>query len=293
MISKVLIILSSGILCYSKTLFGTNQIDEDFVSAFLTATIDISKKIGGGEIRSLNFRNFNIIYSYDNDKRCIFILLADINDPEEKLRNKLELLKKEFIKRYHDDLINWDHDIGKFESFDEFVEKHIFIPPIILLVGEDGVGKTTIMNLFAGETIIELDEDMREVIQKSIFLPDFKSINECILREINLKELVDNSRSYRQLLDSIDTICLVTNSGATNISKTQKLFLSLRPKVKKATFFVIANFQDLDKVSLEPEEVEEIFGVRTFGFSAKSKDAENKIFSIIKEMLNNVFEIYD
>ncbi|MFX1588036.1 MAG: Rab family GTPase [Promethearchaeota archaeon] len=274
-------------------LFGTNQIDEDFVSAFLTATIDISKKIGGGEIRSLNFRNFNIIYSYDNDKRCIFILLADINDPEEKLRNKLELLKKEFIKRYHDDLINWDHDIGKFESFDEFVEKHIFIPPIILLVGEDGVGKTTIMNLFAGETIIELDEDMREVIQKSIFLPDFKSINECILREINLKELVDNSRSYRQLLDSIDTICLVTNSGATNISKTQKLFLSLRPKVKKATFFVIANFQDLDKVSLEPEEVEEIFGVRTFGFSAKSKDAENKIFSIIKEMLNNVFEIYD
>ncbi|MFX1303165.1 MAG: GTPase domain-containing protein [Promethearchaeota archaeon] len=293
MISKVLIILSSGILCYSKTLFGTNQIDEDFVSAFLTATIDISKKIGGGEIRSLNFRNFNIIYSYDNDKRCIFILLADINDPEEKLRNKLELLKKEFIKRYHDDLINWDHDIGKFESFDEFVEKHIFIPPIILLVGEDGVGKTTIMNLFAGETIIELDEDMREVIQKSIFLPDFKSINECILREINLKELVDNSRSYRQLLDSIDIICLVTNSGATNISKTQKLFLSLRPKVKKATFFVIANFQDLDKVSLEPEEVEEIFGVRTFGFSAKSKDAENKIFSIIKEMLNNVFEIYD
>jgi len=293
MISKVLIILSSGILCYSKTLFGTDQIDDDFVSGFLTATLDISEKIGGGEIRSLNFRNFNIIYSYDDEKRCIFILLADINDPEEELRDKLELLKKEFIKLYHDDLINWDSDIGKFESFDEFVEKDVFIPPIILLVGEDGVGKTTIMDLFAGETIIEVDEDMREVIQKSIFLPEFKSINECILREINLKELIDDSRSYRKLLDSVDIICLVTNSGATNISKTQKLFLSLRPKVKKANFFVIANFQDLDKVSLEPEEVEEIIGVRTFGFSAKSKDAENKIFSIIKEMLNNVFKTYD
>lgn len=293
MISKVLVILSSGILCYSKTLFGSDQIDEDFVSAFLTATLDISEKIGGGEIRSLNFRNFNIIYSYDDEKRVIFILLADINDPEEELRDKLELLKKEFIKRYHVDLIKWDFDIGKFESFDEFVEKHVFIPPIILLLGEDGVGKTTIMNLFPGETIIELDEDMREVIQKSIFLPEVKSINECTVREINLQELIDNSRVYRQLLDSIDIICLVTNSGATNISKTQKLFLSLRPKVKKANFFVIANFQDLDKVSLEPEEVEEIIGVRTFGFSAKSKDAENKIFSIIKEMLNNVFKTYD
>ena len=293
MISKVLIIKSNGILCYSKTLFGTNQIDDDFVSGFLTATLDISEKIGGGEIRSLNFRNFNIIYSYDDEKRCIFILLADINDPEEELRDKLELLKMEFIKRYHDDLINWDSDIGKFENFDEFVEEHIFIPSIILLVGEDGVGKTTIMNLFAGETIIELDEDMREVIQKSIFLPEVKSINECTVREINLQELIDNSRDYRQLLDSIDIICLVTNSGATNISKTQKLFLSLKPKVKKATFFVIANFQDLNKVSLEPEEVEEIFGVRTFGFSTKSKDAKNKIFSIIKEMLNNVFKTFD
>ena len=82
MISKVLIIRAGGILCYSKTLFGHELIDDDFVSGFLTTFLDIAQKIGGGEIRSLNFRNFNILYSYDDEKLCVFILIADINAVE-------------------------------------------------------------------------------------------------------------------------------------------------------------------------------------------------------------------
>lgn len=286
MISKVLVILSNGILCYSKTIFGHNNIDDDFVSGFLTAILDISHKIGGGEIRSLNFRNFNTIYSYDDEKYCIFILLADIKDPEEEIREKLELLKNEFITRYRNDLINWDSDIAKFEGFDEFVGKNIYIPPKILLVGEDGVGKTTIMNLFPGELIIELDEDMNEIIQKTINLSNSKKLKKCILREINLEDLVNNSKIYRQLLDSVDIICLVTNSGATNLNSTKRLFSLLQPKVERAQFYVIANFQDMKNTSFELEKIEEFFGEKTFGFSAIIKEAKENIYSIITEMLN-------
>ena len=194
MISKVLIIRANGILCYSKTLSGQDQIDDDFVSGFLTTLLDIAQKIGGGEIRSLNFRNFNVIYSYDDEKLCIFILLADINDPEEEVREKLELLQKEFIKRYRNYLINWDSEIGKFDSFDEFADRYIYIPLKILFVGEDGVGKTTIMNLFPEEIIIELDEDMNEIIQKSIYFPNSKRTNEIIIREMDLQDMVNKPK---------------------------------------------------------------------------------------------------
>ncbi|MFX0007542.1 MAG: hypothetical protein ACFFA7_16540 [Promethearchaeota archaeon] len=170
MISKVLIILSGGILCYSKTFFGHTKIEDDFVSGFFMVIHNISQEIGGGEIRSLNFRNLDIINSYDDEKFCIFILLADINDPEEEIREKLELMMIEFIERYKKDLINWNSDISKFESFDEFVEEHIYIPPKIFLVGEVGVGKTKIMDLFPGELIIELDDDMNEITQKAVSL---------------------------------------------------------------------------------------------------------------------------
>ncbi|MHA2290433.1 MAG: hypothetical protein ACXABG_16725, partial [Promethearchaeota archaeon] len=84
MISKVLIIRANGILCYSKTLYGHDQIDDDFVSGFLTTFLDIAQKIGGGEIESLNFRNFDIIYSYDDEKLCVFIIISDINDLDQE-----------------------------------------------------------------------------------------------------------------------------------------------------------------------------------------------------------------
>ncbi|MFX0021173.1 MAG: hypothetical protein ACFE9S_02535 [Candidatus Hermodarchaeota archaeon] len=290
MISKVLIILSGGILCYSKTFFGHDKIDDDFVSGFLTAIHNISQQIGGGEIRSLNFRNFNIIYSYDERKYCIFILLADINDPEEEIREKLELMMIEFIRRYENELINWNSDVAKFESFDEFVEENIYIPPKILLVGEAGVGKTSIMDLLPGELIIELDDDMNEIIQKTISLSNEVKFKECVLREIDLEELVNHTILYQQLLESVDIICLITSSGATNLTSTKRLFSLLKPKVNNGHFFVIANFQDMKNISFEPDKIEEFFGERTFGFSSIIPEAKENIYSIINEMLNKKFK---
>jgi len=286
MISKVLIILSNGILCYSKTFFGYNHVDDDFISGFLAAILDISQKIGGGEIKSLNFRNFNIIYSYDDEKYCIFILLADINDPEEEIREKLELMKNEFIKRYKNDLIYWDSDIAKFEEFDEYIEEKIYIPPKIILVGEEGVGKTKIMDLFPGELIIELDDDMNEIIQKTIRLSNSTNFKEFIIREIDLENLVYNSKLYQKTLDSTDIICLVTNSGATNLTSTKSLYSLLKPRVKKGQIYVIANFQDMRNISFEPDKIEELFGEKTYGFSAIIPEARENIYSIINEMLN-------
>jgi len=285
MISKILIIMSSGVLCYSKTFFGDESIDNDLVSGFLTAISSIAKEIGGGEIESLNFRNFNFIYTNDDEKLCMFIIVTDIDDSEEEAREKLDLLKNEFLGRYYDDLINWSCDVKKFEPFDEFVEENIFLPPKILICGEKGVGKSTIINLFPGETILELDDDMNEIIQKLIPLPNFKRMKEVIIREMDLKDLVDNSKIYRPILDSFDIICIVTNSGASNLGRTKRLFSQLAQKVKKADYYIIANFQDLTKTSYEPEKVKEFFDVKTFGFSAIHESAKEKMYSIISKML--------
>ncbi|MFX1453055.1 MAG: hypothetical protein ACFFCM_19630 [Promethearchaeota archaeon] len=288
MIFKVLIILAKGILCYSKTFFSHSNVNDDFISGFLTAILDISHKIGGGEIRSLNFRNFNIIYSYDDDELCIFILVADINDPEEEIKEKLELLKNEFIRRYRNYLINWDCNVAKFEEIDEFVEKNIYISPKILFVGKKGVGKTSMMKLFPGELIIELDDDMNEIIQKKINLYNSNNFKDCILREIDLEDLVNNSKLYQPFLDSIDIICLVTNSGATNLTSTKRLFSLLQPRVEKAKFYIIANFQDMKNTAFAPEKIEEFFSVKTFGFSTIMEEAKEKIYLMINEMLNTI-----
>ncbi|MFX1258436.1 MAG: hypothetical protein ACFFAN_11290 [Promethearchaeota archaeon] len=291
MISKIFIITSGGILCYSKNLItevkNRNDPNEDIVSGFLTAFSNFSHEIKGGKIKSLNFRNFNYVYSYDKQYGCIFVIVIDIEDLEDEARKLLEIMKKEFIKRYGHLLENFSGNTSNFLEFNKFVEENIFIPPRVLLIGEIGVGKTTIMNLFPGDTILELDEDLNEIIEKTIKLSTLKNLKQFILREIDIKELIDKSKLYRRLLNSIDVICLVTNSAASNLSRTKKYLSRLKYIVNKVDFYIIANFQDVKDTAFEPEEIQKSFNIKTYGFSAIQKDSKEKINLIFAEMLKN------
>ncbi len=285
MISRVLIIASGGLLAYSKNLIGNSSIHDDLIGGFLTAISNFVMEIKGGEVKSLNFRNFNYIYSHDMELDCMFVLVTDIDDLEEEARYKIELLKKEFVSRYRKQLENWTGEVSVFEDFDEYVERNLYIPPKILLVGEPGVGKTSILNLFPGETVLELDEDLIEIIQKPVKVSEFSNIKEVVLREIDLEELIKSSKLYRQLLDSVDIICIITNSAASNLARTKKSFLILKSMVKKADYYIIANFQDLKDTSFKPSKIQEVFGEKTYGLSCIGEDAKKKLHLILKEMI--------
>ena len=287
MISRVLIITSGGLLCYSKNLFGTSEIDDDLVSGFLTAISNFAQEIKGGEIKSLNFRNFNFVYSYDQEFQCMFILVIDIDDPIDEAQNRVELMKDEFITRYNEYLREWTGNVKIFEDFDEFVDKKIYIPPLILLVGEKGVGKTSILNLFPGETILELDEDLNEIIQKPIKIQGVKGIKEIYIRNINLNDLVDNSKLYREALDTCDVICLVTNSAASNLARPKNVLKRLKPITKNTDYYLIANFQDNKSTAFAPKQIEESFNIESFGFSAISENAKEHLYKIFSYILKN------
>ncbi|MFX1477053.1 MAG: carbon-nitrogen hydrolase family protein [Promethearchaeota archaeon] len=285
MILKIFIIGPGGILCYSKNFFEQIDIDEGIISGFLTAISDFAREIKGGEIKALIFRNFKFVYSYYIEYNCIFVIIIDKDDLEEEARLKLELMKKEFIKTYKPYLENWTGNVSIFQNFDDFVEENIFIPPKILLAGEKGVGKTTIMDLFPGETVIELDDDLSETIQKTVNFVDIKDIKQCVIREIDLDELMNKPSFYKSLLNSIDIILIVTNSGASNLGRTKKLVSLLKPFVHKSDFYMIANFQDLKDSAFSPEKIEESFDIKTFGFSANKMESKDQIIFILKKIL--------
>ncbi|MBD3253916.1 MAG: hypothetical protein GF383_02435 [Candidatus Lokiarchaeota archaeon] len=289
MISKVFIIAQGGVLLYSKDFLARNEeekdFDEDLISGFLTAISNFAQEIKGGGIQAMKFKNFNFIYSADEDCDCMFVAITDIEDIEDEAREKVELMKKQFIQKFESKIKNFTGCVNDFDRFDEFTEKHIYIPPKVLLVGEDRVGKTTIMNLFPGDTVLKLDEDLNEIIEKDIELPNLSSIKAARLREINLQELVENSKIYRGLLNSVDVICIVTNSAASNLGRTKRLYKRLKKSVNKADFYIIANFQDLEQAAFEPNKIEESFDLKTFEFSGIEKDAKEKFISILTEII--------
>jgi len=158
-------------------------------------------------------------------------------------------------------------------------------PPEILLTGEKGVGKSTILNLLPGENILEIDLNLNEIIKKPINIENLKGINQCILRNIDLNELIRNLISYRDLLESIDIICIIIDSTKTNLESTQQSYLELKQHVQNPDYYLIANFQDKKKNALKAEKIEEFFGIKSYGFSAIQKDSHEKLSTIIEDIL--------
>lgn len=163
-------------------------------------------------------------------------------------------------------------------------------PPNILLTGVNGVGKSTILNLFPGEIVLEIDDNFNEIIQKTISISNVKKIESCIVREIDIRELITNFNSYHNIITLIDIICLVIDSTERNILESQELLLKLRENAPDVKYFIIANFQDRKSISWNEDKIESNLKLKTFGFSAIQDDSEQIISSIIKEILKITFQ---
>ncbi|MFX1502275.1 MAG: hypothetical protein ACFFDH_15040 [Promethearchaeota archaeon] len=290
MILNIFVISPGGVLCYSKNFFEDIAIKQEIFGGFLTAISDFAKEIKGGEVKTLNFGNLNLFYSYSRDYDFIFVIIADLDDLESEIRIKVELMKSEFLRRYGSYLQNWYGNTSIFEDFDEFIIKNIIIPPKILLIGEKGVGKTTIMDLFPGEIILDIDDNLNEIQQKFIKFSDLKDIKQYIIKKIDMNELAYNTIRYKDLLKSIDIILIITNSADSNLRRTKNLYSRLKPKVGKADFYIIANYQDVQDIAIEPEKIEKIFNLKTYGFSAVKEDSNKEIQFIINEILRTSFK---
>lgn len=155
----------------------------------------------------------------------------------------------------------------------------------ILITGERGVGKTTIMNLLSGETILMLDDDLNEIVQKSI---ELEGLGKAILIELRLEELVNNSKGYKDLLETTDTVIIITNSATSNLQSTYRLYSELKQKVEISNFYIFANFQDKEKTAIEKEKIEEMFCEKTIALSAVKPESKDVVISVIEEISKTV-----
>jgi signal recognition particle receptor subunit beta len=288
LILTIFIIAPGGILCCSQDYRGQEEIDEEIIGGFLTGMSDFFREIKGGKIKELILGNFNYIFSYSVEYDYTFVIAIEKDDSEDEARSLVKLMKHEFIKKYKSIFPNWNNEISVFDDFRDFIEKNIYIPPKILFTGEKDVGKTTLLDLLPGEKVLELDDNMNEILEKSVELGKEFNFKECIVKEIDITTLIDNLSAFFDLLKTIDIVFFITNSAASNLGRTQDYISKIKSKISKADFYIIANFQDLTETAFEPIYIEKMLDIKTFGFTTTKEDPELLIMGILKEVLNNL-----
>ena len=139
------------------------------------------------------------------------------------------------------------------------------------------------MNLLPGETILKLDNDLNEIVQSYI---ELEGLGKVILMEIDLEELVNNSKGYKYLLENSDAVIIITNSATTNLQSTHKLYSVLKQKVVISKIYIFANFQDKEQTAIEKEKIEEIFEEKTIALSAVKSESKKVLMKIIEQISN-------
>jgi hypothetical protein len=158
----------------------------------------------------------------------------------------------------------------------------------ILLAGEIGVGKTTTLNVFPGDVVLELDDNFNEILQKQVILTDIEGYEKAILREIDLGELLKDFITYKALLDAIDIFFIFTNTNRQNLRDTREKLIKLKEKLPNSNFYIIANFQD--KATFSVEKARNTLKYKTYEFSAIQEDSKQKFLGILKDISSILFQ---
>lgn len=231
------------------------------------------------EMNSYIYFKYRIAYLTDRKLDLIFIFITGLTDDPENVEKELIRCKKEFLNIFEEIIQKGKYDNLTFQVFDPTTDSiHKNLRPKISLVGFSGVGKTTITRLIKAEEIpmkhiptITGDIATIKIGKLHFHLWDFAGQEQF-------------SYLWTNFIKGSDAVLLISDSTLENVEKS-KFFLELiNEQAPNAHTSVIGNKQDLDE-AMNPEEIEEILGLKAYSMIAIDADNRDKMIKIIADIL--------
>nr|MDO8083006.1 ADP-ribosylation factor-like protein [Candidatus Freyarchaeota archaeon] len=286
---------------FYQKFYGDVNFDQDRLFHFVTELtmfvqdLDQSERIG-----CLNLEKLKFVYSIFED--MISVICSDQKEDEIYLTDKIVKVQVEFLKLHKSipkatvtktamELKGLIADIrpqveeNSSEGFEQKMDEILFPYLKIVILGQGGVGKTSVRKLIMGEE------------QNSAYIPTVGvDVKEFEFEAKNMKLVFwdfSGQQRYRKLwkplLEGTDIVILVTDSTAENLEETKKIFQLIKTEEPKVNIILIANKQDLPD-ALPPETIGKYMRTKAYGLVAVDPSYEEKILKILKETIYKIVE---
>ncbi|MEM3511128.1 MAG: ADP-ribosylation factor-like protein [Candidatus Jordarchaeales archaeon] len=282
MIRNIEILDSNGRLMFMKKYGVSGISDEVFDDFIVNLAKTISRANLDGAVEYMNLKRTRLYYS--NVDKMVFIFEADKNDDLNEMKTKMRNIIHQFTADYSGLIQNWNGASSAFESFNEKVDELTTTLLKLSLIGFSGVGKTTILKLVREE---ELPREHIPTIGVGI-----KGVKGAMIGNTQLVcwDLAGQERfkmTWDKFIKASSLIVIVTDSTLENAVKSRFFVRLIKEEEPEANVVALANKQDLPN-ALPPEKVEEILGVKTYGFVAIDPMNRSKFFEIIRSKVMGI-----
>jgi small GTP-binding protein len=173
-----------------------------------------------------------------------------------------------------------------FERFEQMADEILFPFFKMVILGQGGVGKTSLLRLIMGE---EPDSAYIPTVGVDVKEFDFEPKSTRLV----FWDFSGQPR-YRKLwqpfLEGADVAILVTDSKAENLTETKGILQMIKAEKPDIITILIANKQDLPD-AVPPEEIEKQMGIKAYGFVATDPNHREKILQILKNAISELVEL--
>jgi len=227
------------------------------------------------KITYLREKNFNLLFLFINNREDDFIVI----------KKELIIIKESFLDLYKDSF-DAPNGISTFESYHPIIDsvQNIF-PPIISVVGYNGVGKTTIINLIRTKEISLRHESN---ISGDIATLKIGRINFQIR---DFTGQADIGFLWNTFINGSDAVLIVTDSTFGNVERSRFFLNIIEEETPQAHICVIANTKGIQS-PLESSKIEEILGKKTVSFDAANSNNRKKLIQTLIDVLEMGEEVF-
>jgi small GTP-binding protein len=252
------------------------------IGEFLRAYKEFMSHVQGTDIPSLPIHIQGAKFIFANLEDLLLVFISHMQDEDSRVAEKVKTCLRMLVGKYGTDKIR---DMGHNEDTQELedvIDNYIMSKLKVSLVGEGGVGKTTILRLLKGTSppteyvpTIALSIEQIEATRYGTY-------------QIILWDFAGQER-FRRLWSiyfrGSDIVFIITDSTLNNVIATKEILDVIHKDAPGVPIFAIANKQDLEG-ALSPELVERILGVRAFGMVAVDPNRKAEMMRILLDAVD-------